>query len=404
MPDRGHFNRLRSVIGRLVQLGAPTHVFTDRRFQPDVEAAGARFGDLFAGGSIESADDESWPFPVRFVTFAASAAERVCREVSAIGAALVVHDTFAVIGKVVARRLGLPHVNVCAGHQVVPAEFQEIMRRHPRVHVSTRCRDAIAWLRSTCGLTDVSPFWYVSAFSDDLNLYCEPPEFLASEHRAVFEPVAFYGSLPDREPDTSDGMPAARRSPPDGRVRRAYVSFGTVIWNSRTREALAALEAIAAALSRRRIETTISLGGAEIDAETRVALARPGVVVASFVDQVAELATAGVFITHHGLNSTHEAIHHRVPMISYPFFWDQPGMARTCERLGLATPLGEGAMSAVTVDHVLGAIDRIERNRDAMRAALDLAAGWEEAVIRGRPAVLRRMLEIAGNRRRGGIR
>jgi zeaxanthin glucosyltransferase len=177
-----------------------------------------------------------------------------------------------------------------------------------------------------------------------------------------------------------------------------------VIWNSRTREALAAFEAVAAALSLRRIETTISLGGAQIDAEARVAIARPGVVVASFVDQAAELATADVFITHHGLNSTHEAIHHRVPMISYPFIWDQPGMARTCERLGLATPLGDGAMSAVNVDHVLGAIDRIERNGDAMRAALDLAAGWEDAVVRGRPAVLRRMLEIGDDRRRRGIR
>ncbi len=132
MPDRGHFQRLTSLIRRFVDLDVPTHVFTHERFREEVEAAGARFEDLFATGSVDDADDESWPFPVRFVTFAERAAPDIGRAVRAIGPSLIVHDTFAVIGKVVAGMLSLPHVNVCAGHQVVPAEFHEILRRHPQ--------------------------------------------------------------------------------------------------------------------------------------------------------------------------------------------------------------------------------------------------------------------------------
>ena len=46
-----------------------------------------------------------------------------------------------------------------------------------------------------------------------------------------------------------------------------------------------------------------------------------------------------VFVTHHGLNSTHEAIYHRTPMLSYPFFGDQPYLANRCRDLGLSVPL-----------------------------------------------------------------
>jgi len=393
MPDRGHFQRLTSLIRRLVDLDVPTHVFTHERFRDEVEAAGARFEDLFAGGSVDDADDESWPFPVRFVTFAERAAPEVGKAVHAIKPSLVIHDTFAVIGKVVARMLSLPHVNVCAGHQVLPAEFHEILRRHPQVHVSPRCVEAVESLRSRYGLRDAVPFWYVSAFSDDLNLYCEPPEFLAPEHRTVFEPVAFYGSFPDNESSARSNV-EARPRPVDGHVRRAYVSFGTMIWPYRRKEALAALESIATAFSQRAIDTTISFGGAAIDDSARAALGRPGITLESYVDQARALGAADVFVTHHGLNSTHEAIRHGVPMISYPFVWDQPGMARTCERLDLATPLTDQPMGAVSVDDVLAAIDRIETNGGRMRSALAVALGWEDAVVAGRPAVVQRMLEL----------
>ena len=47
-------------------------------------------------------------------------------------------------------------------------------------------------------------------------------------------------------------------------------------------------------------------------------------------EPVGDPREADLFVTHHGLNSTHEAIFNRVPMLSYPFFWDQPGLAAEC--------------------------------------------------------------------------
>ena len=135
-------------------------------------------------------------------------------------------------------------------------------------------------------------------------LYCEPPEFLAPEHRTVFEPVAFYGSISGLRTPSRSGV-AGRPRPVDGHLRRAYA----LIWHdvpvgTAGKEALAALESIAAGMSHRGIETTsVSFGGSPIDDAARLALGRPGITLESYVDQARALDTADVFVTHHGFTS-----------------------------------------------------------------------------------------------------
>ena len=95
-------------------------------------------------------------------------------------------------------------------------------------------------------------------------------------------------------------------------------------------------------------------------------------------------------MTHHGLNSTHEAVLHRVPMISYPFFSDQPGLAQKCRRFGLAIPLTARPRERVTEDQVRAAFAEFEESRESMAAALERAREWELEAIAGRDAVIRR--------------
>src|SRR5690606_32811107 len=119
------------------------------------------------------------------------------------------------------------------------------------------------------------------------------------------------------------------------------------------------------------------------------AVRRAGAEVEPFADQGARLATADLFVTHNGLRSTHEAVHARVPMLSVPFFWDQPDLARRSAELGLAVPLTEGAVEqppdaaavAVAVEAVL---DRWESHQDALEEAWE----HEARVLHQRVAVL----------------
>ena len=160
----------------------------------------------------------------------------------------------------------------------------------------------------------------------------------------------------------------------------------------KTRDALIALKTAIA--HRPDVEAVVSLGGAG-PSDAAAWLSTPNVRVESYVDQWQVLSEATVYVTHHGLNSTHEAIYHRVPMVAYPFFFDQPALAARCIELGLSVPLADSPRGRVTPDAVLAALDRVAATRASMDAALDAARGWEEETIRGRPTVIRRVLALA---------
>ena len=394
----GHFQRLRPLITGLVGRGIAVHVYTHRQLRHTIEGDGGTFVDLFERYPPDRADATSIPIPSRHVSFAAMYATQVSADVAATGASLVIHDTFAVIARVVATLLRLPRVNVCAGHNADPARFRAMLETDPRVKTSPECWRAVDVLRDVYGIADASPFSYVSGLSPDLNIYCEPPEFLTVEERRVFEPVAFFGSLLA----LADGGPSAGVATEGfgadavGR-RKVFVSFGTIVWRYFAADALRALTTLADTFALMAdVRAIISLGGASVADEARAALAKPNVSVRDYVDQQQVLQEADVFVTHHGMNSTHEAINHRVPMISYPFFWDQPAMATRCAQLGVAIPLTEGARGPFDEQAVRVALERVETARAAMQRALSRAREWEQAVIDQRGQVLDRIVDLIG--------
>ena len=209
MGDEGHFKLLLPLIGDLTRRGCKLTVFTHRGHAEMVKHLGAAFLDLFAKYPLDLADNTSVPIPCRYVSFAAVYAEPIMQELRSLAPSLVIYDTFTVVGWLAAKLLGLPYVNVSAGHNFDPAYHLSVLATDPRAKISTDCLKAVETLRSKYGLKDASPFSYVAGMSPYLNICCEPPAFLTEAEREPFEPLAFYGSirLPTGEstngPDTS---------------------------------------------------------------------------------------------------------------------------------------------------------------------------------------------------------
>jgi MGT family glycosyltransferase len=396
MREVGHFQRLRPLIAGLAERGVDVHVLTDRRFAADAVRAGGTFVDLFERRPLDDADDASLPFPCRYVSFAGRYAEDVRRDLEQVHPSLVIYDTFAVIGRVVARMLDLPHVNVCAGHNMAPARVEDLIANHPRVGISDRCREAVETLRDQFGIDDASPFSYLTGLSPLLNVYCEPSPFLTESERRAFDPVAFFGSLPP----AGEIAAKERHNGPspfgeEAAELKVYVCFGTVVWRYWPEEALDALRAISGALAAREdARAVISLGGVEIGAAQARPLASHNVAVAPQVDQWRVLSEADAFNTHQGLNSTHEAIYNLVPMVSYPFFTDQPALAERCRELGLAVPLADSPRELVTQQAVDTALAKLADSAESMHASLERARVWEREVIADRDSVLERITSL----------
>ena len=82
-------------------------------------------------------------------------------------------------------------------------------------------------------------------------------------------------------------------------------------------------------------------------------------------------------------------------MLSYPFFSDQPGLARRCREFGLAEPLAEAVRETVTAGDIHAALERMKLKRDLFNERLAEARNWELAAMAGRPAVIERILDFA---------
>jgi MGT family glycosyltransferase len=387
----GHLRVVLPVVVALRRRGWTVHVLTHAEFRGHVERADARFVDLFARYPLEAADATSRPVPSRYVSFAGTYAEPLAADIAALSPALIVYDTFMVAGPVVGKILGVPYVNVFPNHAPVPARALAALRDDPRVATSPECWNAVRRLRETHGMAEAHPFSYVDALSPFLNLYGEPVEFLPAEDRAVLEPLAFFGCL---APELREGGAAAVFSRRRG--RRIYVSFGTVVWWYFESAASNALRVIARACTDLDVDVVVTLGGHRLDVAVRSEITQENVAVVDEVDQWAALREADVFVTHHGINSTHEAIFHEVPMLSYPFFGDQPALAARCQQLGLAVPLASAPQGSFDAAVVRAALAHLCQSEGDYAERLAEARRWELRTIAQRDAVVERMLALTG--------
>jgi UDP:flavonoid glycosyltransferase YjiC (YdhE family) len=381
IPEANHFRSLGTVVEGLAAAGVEVRVYGGGAYAAEVAAAGAALVDVYARFPLAAVDAVSRPGSCRQVTWTAAHADTLIAEVAAFGADLVVGDAFAVAGRVVSAGAGVPYVCVLIGHDMDPAQVIPELDRDPRVVLTPECVAAAGELRERHGWADASPFsWY--HLSSDLNLYCEPAGFLPEAHREAFAPLAFWGSLPAALAATPVRAPAR---PP----RRVYASMGTMAWRYYAAEALAALAAVGEAARRRGIEAVLSLGGAQVDG---AALEAPGVRVERWLDQLGLLREADAFVTHCGIHSVHEACLLGVPMIAYPCFGDQPGLAVRLRELGLAVPLGDAPLAPVSADDVGAALDRLAAEAARRDEALALAREVElEAFAARRAGVERRL-------------
>lgn len=79
------------------------------------------------------------------------------------------------------------------------------------------------------------------------------------------------------------------------------------------------------------------------------------ITVKRFVDQIAVLQKADVFLSHCGMNSVNESLYYRVPLVMYPQTTEQSGVAARVAQLGAGIQLKKVTTEGIreAVEHVL---------------------------------------------------
>lgn len=79
------------------------------------------------------------------------------------------------------------------------------------------------------------------------------------------------------------------------------------------------------------------------------------ITISRFVDQIAVLNQADVFLTHCGMNSVNESLYYKVPLVMFPQTSEQEGVAIRVEQLGAGVRLKHINAKSIkkTIENVL---------------------------------------------------
>lgn len=106
-------------------------------------------------------------------------------------------------------------------------------------------------------------------------------------------------------------------------------------------------------------------------------------IVKNYVPQTKLLAYAKLFITHGGMNSTHEGLYNGIPLIVIPQSANRPVIAKQVENLGAGIKL---SMKELTEEQLRESVEIVLNNPSFKEAALNLkesfrkVGGYKQAV------------------------
>lgn len=106
-------------------------------------------------------------------------------------------------------------------------------------------------------------------------------------------------------------------------------------------------------------------------------------IVKNYVPQTELLTYTKLFITHGGMNSTHEGLYNGVPLVVIPQSADQPVIAMQVENLGAGVTL---QMQGLTADQLRESVERVLNNPSFKEAAFKMkesfrkSGGYKQAV------------------------
>ena len=383
LPSGGHIRPLLPLVAALRDTGARTVQFALSKWETECAAVGGEFRAIPDFGVDV---DHPPPNPIGVALLIARSTEwltpLLTEQLRSSAADVVLRDTLAHYGRFAAYEAGLPqvafsptmaiHRGIRPALRSTPAALAQLVAGMPDAlrlrRVSRRLERRYGapmggWLEVLAGRYGCTT---LVGTSRGLQIR---PEGLASED------VRFVGPLRAASAPTGGVEPALADVGDDDEL--VYVSLGTVFEDRPTffRDA-------ARALARPGRRVVLSIG--RIVPQALGALPA-GVTAHAFVDQLAVLRRADLFITHGGFNSVQEGLVAGVPLVVFPQMEEQVFNADRVSELGAglrlrgATPARVGAMA----DLILGDPRfraAAERTGAELRGAVDLD-GAVDAVL-----------------------
>lgn len=327
IPAHGHTNPTLGVVRELTERGHEVLYYSYRPFREKIEEAGARFfacDDFDAEFRLTKEEaarlGSDLALSTRVLVDTTLALDdMVCREMERLKPDCIVADSMAVWGKAVAQKLGIPFISSTTtfafnkhSAKVMKQSFREMLTMLlalPRIQKDVKrlqtkgypvknILDIIGNDDSTETIVYTSP-----EFQPFSETFSEKYAFVGPSVRPVQQPME------------------------KQREKLIYISMGTV-----NNEMLPLYRNCIEGLKDTGYQVVLSVGH-QVDISAFGNLPE-NVAVYPFVDQIAVLQQADVFLTHCGMNSVSEALYFGVPLLMLPKTKEQSGVAERVRQLG----------------------------------------------------------------------
>ncbi len=363
IPAHGHTNPTLGVVRELTRRGHEVLYYAYEPFREKIEAAGAQFigCDVFDAElrltreeAARLGSDLALSTKV-LVDTTLSLDDMVCREMQRLRPEAIVADSMAVWGKAVAKKLGIPFISSTTtfafnrhSAKIMKQSFREglsLLLAMPKIQKDVKRLQARGYpVKSVLDLIQNDDF-------TDTIVYTSP-EFQPCSG-TFSEKYAFVGPIVRPAGQTFEKR----------REKLVYISMGTV-----NNAMLPLYQTCIQALGDTGYQVILSVGG-EVPPSAFGTLPEH-VEVFSFVDQIAVLEKADVFVTHCGMNSVSEALYYGIPLAMLPQTKEQQGVARRVQQLGAGVLL-----ESTSAEEIHSAVDTLLTDSGYRKRAAEISVG-----------------------------
>ena len=327
IPAHGHTNPTLGVVRELISRGHQVFYYSYNMMREKIEATGATFVScdeydqeqrLDAKDAVRVGKDLAFSTQI-LVDTTLALDDTVCEHMRELNPDCIVADSMAVWGKAVALKLGIPFVSsttTFAFNQYSAKIMKQSLRQmFGMIFSMTKINKNIKRLQEK-GYPVKSVLDIIQNDNNTDTIVYTSPEFqpcsetFSDKYVFVGPSIRPIENIFEKKSD-----------------KLIYISMGTVI-NDSTEFYKKCIEALA----NTKYQVIMSVGNL-INIED-LGTVPYNITISRFVDQIAVLSQADVFLTHCGMNSVNESLYYKVPLVMYPQTSEQDGVATRVEQLG----------------------------------------------------------------------
>lgn len=366
IPAHGHTNPTLGVVRELISRGHQVFYYSYNMMRDKIESTGAVFVScdeydqeqrLDAKDGARIGKDLAFSTQI-LVDTTLALDDAVCEHMKELKPDCIVADSMAVWGKAVALKLGIPFVSSTTTF-AFNQYSAKIMKQSPgqifgMIFSMSKINKNIKRLQDK-GYPVKSVLDIIQNDNNTDTIVYTSPEFqpcsetFSDKYVFVGPSIRTIENVIEKKSD-----------------KLIYISMGTVI-NDSVEFYKKCIEAFADA----EYQVIISVGHL-INIEDLGAIP-DNIMISRYVDQIAVLSQADVFLTHCGMNSVNESLYYKVPLVMFPQTSEQDGVATRVEQLGAGVRL-----KYINAKSIRAAIEKVLNTKSYYEQASKISQGFRK--------------------------